>query len=185
MQFGEIFSRHGLPITVRSDNGPQFISSEFRDFFAINGITPQRVTERLAQANDEVERQNSSLLKSMRIAQAENKDRKRELAGYLLVCRPLPHATTGISPTELLYCRKLRTKIPDLVERPSHENLVIRDHDAENKGTAKLIADAKRSAKYSNVNLGDQVLLRQDKRDKLSTPLHPVPHTVVNKAGTV
>ena len=48
-----IFNRHGLPITVKSDNGHQFISTEFRDFGAINGITPQRVTARWAQANCE------------------------------------------------------------------------------------------------------------------------------------
>ncbi len=27
-----IFSRHGLPITLKSDNGPQFRSDEFKDF---------------------------------------------------------------------------------------------------------------------------------------------------------
>ncbi|XP_023238176.1 uncharacterized protein K02A2.6-like [Centruroides sculpturatus] len=32
------FSRHGLPLHVHSDNGPQFTSREFRMFLAQNGI---------------------------------------------------------------------------------------------------------------------------------------------------
>ena len=34
----EIFSRQGLPEMLVSDNGPQFISSEFQEFCAQNGI---------------------------------------------------------------------------------------------------------------------------------------------------
>ncbi len=33
-----IFSRHGLPITLKSDNGPQFRSDVFKDFCEENGI---------------------------------------------------------------------------------------------------------------------------------------------------
>ena len=35
----EIFSRHGLPETIVSDNGPQFTSEGFRNFCEINGIS--------------------------------------------------------------------------------------------------------------------------------------------------
>ena len=34
----EIFSRHGLPELLVSDNGPQFVSSEFEAFCKNNGI---------------------------------------------------------------------------------------------------------------------------------------------------
>ena len=65
-----MFSRHGLPMTLRSDNGPQFKSDEFRDYCAEKGIVHLKTTPKWAQANGEVERQNSSLMKRIRIAQS-------------------------------------------------------------------------------------------------------------------
>ena len=70
---GDVFSRYGLPI-VKSDNGPQFKSEEFRDFCALNGINHIRVTAKWAQANWEVERQDSSLLKRLQLARAQRLD---------------------------------------------------------------------------------------------------------------
>ena len=98
----KIFLRHGLPVTLKSDNGPQFRSTDFDQYCTDNGIDHLKVTARWAQANGEVERQNASLMKRIRIAQAENKDWRRELTTYLLAARSIPHATTGTSPAELL-----------------------------------------------------------------------------------
>ena len=67
----KIFAVHGLPVIITSDNGPQFRSEEFEHYLVDNGILHRKVTPQWAQANGEVERQNRSLLESMRIAQAE------------------------------------------------------------------------------------------------------------------
>ena len=69
----KIFAVHGLPVTLTSDNEPQFRSEEFEHYLVSNGILHHKVTPQWAQANGEVERQNRSLLKSMRFAQAEGK----------------------------------------------------------------------------------------------------------------
>ena len=61
----DIFSRHGLPISLKSDRGPQFISDEFQEYCKQNNIAHCKVTARWAQANGEVERQNASLLKRL------------------------------------------------------------------------------------------------------------------------
>ncbi|KAJ8410529.1 hypothetical protein AAFF_G00194330 [Aldrovandia affinis] len=66
-----IFSRHGLPVTLKSDNGPQFKSELFREYCENNGITHLRATAKWAQANGEVERQNAALMKRIRIAHSE------------------------------------------------------------------------------------------------------------------
>jgi len=178
-----IFSRHGYPVTIKSDNGPQFISSAFKEYCESIDVQHVKVTARWAPANGEVERQNRSILKRLQIAQAERRDWKQALTTYLLAYRATPHNTTGVSPGELLFGRKLRTKLPDLVNREHKENIMIRDRDAEQKGKGKLYADERRGAKYSEVELGDKVLVRQDKTDKLTTNFNPVPHTVVAKAG--
>ena len=127
----------------------------------------KRTCARWAQANGEVERQNRSLLKRLKIAQAEKKNWRTELQTYLLAYRSMPHNTTGISPAELLFGRKLRTKIPELNEREYTSHQAIRDHDAEQKAKSKEHADKIRGAKLSEIIPGDQVLLKQDKSNKL------------------
>ena len=74
-----IYSRHGLPIFMKSDRGPQFISDEFQEYCKQNNIAHFKVTTRWAQANGEVERQNASLLKRLQIAQAESRDWRKEM----------------------------------------------------------------------------------------------------------
>ena len=69
----KIFAFHLLPVTITSDNGPQFRSEHFEHCLVDNGILHRKVTPQWAQGNGGVERQNRSLLKSMRIAQAEGK----------------------------------------------------------------------------------------------------------------
>lgn len=175
----DIFSRHGLPI--RSDCGPQFQSSLFQAFCQENGIHHIKTTPKWAQANGEVERQNASLMKRVRIAQAEGHGWKKELRKYVTVYRSIQHATTGKSPAELLFQRKIRGKLPDITA--PHSDLEARDKDAEQKGKAKIYADHRRGAKTSDIEVGDQVLVRQDKTDKFTTTFHSTPHKVVHKEG--
>jgi transposase InsO family protein len=148
------FARHGLPLTVRTDNGPQFVSQVFSDYMRNIGAKHLKTTPRWPQANGEVERQNQSLLKRMKIAQAEGKDWQEEILSYLAAYRASPHPSTGYSPAELLFGRKIRTKLPQLntemVDNETHDQ-DIRDRDAEKKGLSKLYADEKRNARPSDV----------------------------------
>ena len=40
----EIFARHGLPESLTSDNGPQFVATEFTEYMEQQGIRHHRVT---------------------------------------------------------------------------------------------------------------------------------------------
>ena len=64
---------------LTSDNGPNFVSEEFKAYLKESGIKHQRVTAKWVQANGEVERENSSVLKRLRFAHAEGMNWKREL----------------------------------------------------------------------------------------------------------
>lgn len=64
----KIFSRHGLPLSIASDNEPQFFSRIFYEYLKNNGINHRKVTPLWPQANGEIERQNRSLLKRLQIA---------------------------------------------------------------------------------------------------------------------
>ena len=81
---------HGLPLSLTIDNGPQFVSNEFEKYLEDCGIEHRKTTPLWPQANGEVERQNRSLLKRMRIAQAEGKQWKEEVCKYLIAYRSTP-----------------------------------------------------------------------------------------------
>ncbi len=130
----------------------------FKCFVKENGIHHIKTTPKWAQANGEVERQNASLMKRVQIAQAEGQDWKRELRKYVTVYRSIQHFTTGKSPAEFLFQRKIRGKLPDIAT--SHSDLEARDRDAEQKGKAKIYADNRRNAKTSDIEVGDRVLVR-------------------------
>ncbi|XP_041471762.1 uncharacterized protein K02A2.6-like [Lytechinus variegatus] len=179
----EVFARHGLPQTLHSDNGPQFVSQVFADYMRATGVHHHRVTPKWPQANGEVERQNQSLEKRMRIAHSEGKNWKEALLVYVAAYRATPHSTTGKSPAELLFGRKIRTKLP--VASESLNDQELRDRDAEMKGKMKLYADARRGAKHSDVVPGDEVLVRREVASKMDTPFIPQPYTVVSRQGNM
>ena len=75
----KIFAAHGLPLSLRTDNGPLFTSEHFTKYLEENGIEHRRTTPLWPQANSEIERQNRSILKRLRIAQAEGHNWKSEI----------------------------------------------------------------------------------------------------------
>ena len=60
----------------------------------------------------------------------------------------------------------------------------VRDRDSEHKGKSKLYTDERRRAQCSEVEVGDTVLVRQDKVDKFTTPFNATPHKVVSRTGS-
>ena len=127
-----MFATHGLPVTVISDNGPHFVAESFEIFLQENGIEHRKTTPLWPQANGEIVRQNWSLLKRMQIVQLEGQDWKKALQTYLIAYRNIPHPTTSVCPAELMFRRKLRTKLPDLREAVKLDE-DMRDQDKEKK----------------------------------------------------
>ena len=108
----DIFAVHGFPVSIKTDNAPNFISAEFEQYLHSRVI--RHATSLWPQSNGEVKRQNRTLLKYMRIVQSQGKDLKTELNKFLLAYRTTPHSTTGIAPAEMLFRRKIRTKLPEM-----------------------------------------------------------------------
>ena len=135
------FARYGVPVGLRTDNGPNLISQEMESYLKEMGIKHQLASPLWPRANGEVERQNRSLLKSMRLFQAEGKDWRVELNKFLLAYRSTNHTTTGVSPAELFLKRKLSTKLLDRLEsleltdvKEKETGVIyqqVRDRDAE------------------------------------------------------
>ena len=104
----QTFAVHGLPEILVSDNGTCFTSEMFETFLKNNGIrhlcsAPYHPsTNGLAERAVQVLKQG---LKKMTGGTIETRV-SRLLAAY----RVTPHSTTGLSPAELMFNRKIRTR---------------------------------------------------------------------------
>lgn len=178
-----IIAREGSMETLVCDNGPAFIDKRFTKFLKNHDIQLRHTTPLWPQANGEVERQNRSLLRRLRIAQALKLDWKEELLAYLMAYRKTPHSTTGVPPGNLFRGRVIKTKLPSMKLKIHIDDEAVRDNDRLKKHLTKVYADKKRNAKESDLAPGDKVLVRQKKDNKLSTPFSPEEHTVIWKRG--
>ena len=80
----------------------------------------------------------------------------------------------------MLFGRKIRTKLPELSD--VHVEQEVRDRDNKQKSNSKAYGDMQRNARYPEVLPGDQVLVQQERKNKLTTRFEPRPYTVVNMA---
>ena len=125
-------------------------------------------------------------MKSIHAACTEKKNWKRELYTFLLNYRATPHTTTGFLLSELLFNRKIRTKLPKVVNiSDKSKDDMVRQTDELAKAKMKLNADRSRQAKKSTIQIGDMVLLRQKKMTKLTTKFDPHPFKVIQIKGTM
>lgn len=183
-----IFRTHGLPETVRSDNGPPFASKEFEAFLEYLGIENKKGVPSWPQSIGEVERCNETLLKIVRIARLEARDWRKALQDFLFQYRVTPHTVTRIPPAELLMGKKLRDKLPQVEFKKEQATEAywqqqLRERDARAKLRQKEHADKTRAAKYSDIQAGDKVLLKQSRENKLSPNYEPDPYVVTHKDG--
>lgn len=113
-----IFARHGIPLTVVSDNGPCFNSKEWREFAEHYDFHHVTSSPLYAQSNGKAEK-GVHILKQL-LKKAANSDSDPYLA--LLSYRASP-LECGLSPAELLMKRKLRTTLPSVSQQKPHHKL--------------------------------------------------------------
>ena len=109
-----MFYTHGLPETLRSDNGPPFAAQELEGFLEYLAIDHKKGIPYWPQSDGEVERFNKTLMNIITIAQLQGKDWKGGVQDFLFQYPSTPHAITLLSPAELLIGRKLRDKLPQV-----------------------------------------------------------------------
>ena len=73
------FTRHGIPETLRTDNGSNLVRHGLEEFLDQLGTKHKKTIPLWPRANEEVEWQNQSLLKAMCAVQAEGKPSLQEL----------------------------------------------------------------------------------------------------------
>ncbi|XP_033992114.1 uncharacterized protein K02A2.6-like [Trematomus bernacchii] len=108
------FSVFGLPKMLVSDNGTCFTSAEFETFMKQNGIRHVRSAPFHPSSNGLAERAVQTFKGGMKKMKGETLQTR--LSRFLFSYRITPHATTGVSPAELMMSRRLRSAL-DLMPR--------------------------------------------------------------------
>ena len=111
---GSAFATHGLPDMLVSDNGTGFVSKEFGHFMAKNGILHVKTAPRHPSSNGLLERSVRTFKDGMKKLAGSEGTVNTKLSRFLLAYRSTPQTTTGITPAELLFIRRLRTRL-DLI----------------------------------------------------------------------
>src|SRR5664279_5286807 len=86
-------------------------------------------------------------MKALLIAKNEGKNWKQELQIFLRAYRTTAHCSTKIAPSELLFNRKVRTKLPEYQLPGDDTNTPLRIQDDKAKHKMKMYADMRNNAK--------------------------------------
>ena len=103
-----VFSRHGIPDTVVSDNGPQYDSKEMKEFASLYGFNHVTTSPYYPQSNGFAER----MVKTVKKLLNGTSDMFMALLSY----RATPLPWSSLSPGELLMGRRLKTDVPQMKE---------------------------------------------------------------------
>lgn len=95
-------------MTIVSDNGPCFTSQEFKTFLEMNGVRHVTSSVYKPATNGLAERMVQTFKNSLK---GSKDDYKVHIDKFLFKYRITPHTTTGVSPSELMFKRKLRCRL--------------------------------------------------------------------------
>ncbi|UYV71532.1 K02A2.6-like, partial [Cordylochernes scorpioides] len=126
----EIFARFGLPELLVTDNGRQFVSSEFEEFTKINGIRHTKTSPYNPSTNGLAERYVREFKNSLRKNQGKDSV-EINLQRFLFAHRSFPQTVLKESPAELLMKRNLRSRFSNLIPKMAKVGEVY--HDAMRK----------------------------------------------------
>ena len=165
----QLFSRFGIPDSIVSDNGSQFVAKEFQEFCKSNGIQHIRVAPYHPSSNGLAERAVQIFKQGMK--KVSNGTIWDRIARFLFQYRITPHTTTGLPPCEMLMGRKLRSRL-DLL-RPDIQARVISKQ-------AKQKSNRDKHCKSRIFVEGERVFAKNFGQGKRWLPGH-----IVNKKGPV
>ena len=111
-----LFGRYGLPKQLISDNGSQFISSEFVHFLRSNGVKHIRSAPYHPSSNGQAERFVQTLKRSLKASKNDGRSLSHHLAEFRFSFHTTAHATNS-SPGKLFLKRSLQTRL-DLLSSP-------------------------------------------------------------------
>ena len=117
-----------------------------------------------------------NLNKILRIANIQKRNWKSALYNYLLAYRVSPNMSTKVPPALLLNSKIPRTKIPTVNHEIDKGFLKkLESHDKIMKDKMKKYFDNRYPTKNRQIHIGDRVLVKQPRLNKLTPPFDPDP----------
>jgi hypothetical protein len=179
--YNEIFTRYGLPSSILSDRGQNFMSKLVSSLCAIFEVTRLRTSSFHPQTNGIIcERQNSTLAQCLRAYCHENQDQWSEHLPSVRMAFRMTHGvqTTGYSPYRILFGKEMTlpidvsllpqehiTQAPkEIVDAVLKKIKITREIARENLQRAQESMKEKhdQSAHDSTLNIIQCVLLKQE-----------------------
>uniref|UniRef100_A0A5S6QG50 Integrase catalytic domain-containing protein n=1 Tax=Trichuris muris TaxID=70415 RepID=A0A5S6QG50_TRIMR len=111
-----IFTEQGVPIVLVTDNGRQFVSSEFAMFCSSNGIQHVTTAPYMPQSNGQVERFVDTFKRAV-AKKHEGQAVRDSIRDILMMYRSTPHPSIQCSPSEMLMKRRIRTVLDLMTPR--------------------------------------------------------------------
>lgn len=131
-KFKETFAIMGLPFELVTDNGPPFNSSEFVKFCQVNGIKCTKTPPYHPQSNGLAERYVQTVKRAFEkhfLGKHSQVTSMRELlTDFLFSYRNTPNSVTGLSPNEVVFKMKPRTRL-SMLKPGSSPKLTVKDPD--------------------------------------------------------
>ena len=176
----QVFTLVGPPQRLHSDQGRNFESQVLSELCKAFGVTKSRTTPYHPMGDGLVERMNRSILNMLRSLVDREGEWEEHLQPLLYIYRTTQHATTGLSPYEILFGSN-----PPPLDLPTAGNISHRDqHSYSSKLQGKLVelrelvqsntveTAAKQKLNYRGNNevrlqIGQEVLLDNPTKGKL------------------
>ncbi|SJL19037.1 uncharacterized protein ARMOST_22644 [Armillaria ostoyae] len=162
----EVYAKYGMPVTVISDRGPQFVSKFLQDLYKMLDIKGNASTAYHPQTDGQTERVNQEIEKYLRIfINVRQTDWPEWLPLAAFQHNNRIHSATGKSPFFVNFGRNPRIA-PD-----THTHAALRTPASEEfKATMKLIHD---ETKAALTKAAEQMKNQYDKKKKVAITYQP------------
>ena len=107
------FARYGIPSEIVSDQGPQFTSTQFHSM-----VNKWSIVHTMSPGHDQSSGKAEAAVKTIKHMMYKCLQDGTDVYETLLELRNTPQQDTGLSPTQLMFGRLTRTRLPAITNRP-------------------------------------------------------------------
>lgn len=151
----ELFDTFGVPYTLVSDNGRQFVSQEFENFLTNNGILHKTIAPYHPATNGQAERYVQTIKRSLHKLEGESGGILANIRTVKRLLRSTP-GTTEYPPYTLMFGREVRTRLAAKIRAPPRTHprhgAEVREFELGSRVQARDYSVSNRKWEFGTVN---------------------------------